>query len=115
MHILSQLFLPQFPMMSKLERIIYTRAVGISFIENFGSEIQVDRIILELTNYHYNNNNNLLIISVFMIYFYGYYKFYEVTQTKLQKYNIYDNYKRTVRDILFILFLVFSRDVQNAT
>lgn len=115
MKVLSHLFLTG-PIMTNLERMVASRAIGSTFISNLSSEISFDRIVVEAT--HFDLHSNTWILSIFIIYMYGKFKFNQgQTQEidrKLQKIKIYDDAEQFIRSVLFIFFLIFSRDVQNA-
>ena len=114
MKVLLQSFLP--PMnsgLTGLERIIATRAMGATIINQLTNEISFDRIILELTNVNFHSTN-LWILSVVAIYLYSRFQYFEGIQSKLENIEVYDRYKKLIREIMFIGFLVFTRDVQNA-
>jgi hypothetical protein len=100
--------------MTSLERIVATRAMGTTFVNQLTSEISLERIAIELSNVNFHSNN-LWVISVLAIYLYGRFQYYEGVQSKLQDMEVYGQYKRLIREIMFILFLVFTRDVQHVT
>jgi hypothetical protein len=108
------------PIMTNLERLVASRAIGSTFISNLSSEISFERIIIEGT--HFNLHSNTWILSIALIYMYGQFKFNEgllkqseiEIEIKLQNIQIYDYYEKIIRNILFIFFLIFTRDVQNA-
>lgn len=115
MKVLSHLFLTG-PIMTNLERMVASRAIGSTFISNLSSEISFDRIIVEAT--HFDLHSNTWILSIFIIYIYGQFKFnkgnLKQISNKLQKIKIYDDAEQVIRSVFFIFFLIFSRDVQNA-
>jgi hypothetical protein len=101
--------------MTKLERIIATRAIGESLISNISSELSFERILIETT--HFNFQSHTWMISICVIYLYGHLKFRQglVTKdTKIQNIQIYGKYNKLIQEIMFIFFLIFTRDVQNA-
>jgi hypothetical protein len=101
--------------MTKLERIIATRAIGESFISNISSELSFERILIETT--HFNFHSHTWMISMFVIYLYGHFKFTEGSGTKdikIQNIQIYGKYNKLIQEMMFIFFLIFTRDVQNA-
>jgi hypothetical protein len=100
--------------MTSLERIVATRAMGTTIVNQLTSEISLERIVVELSNLNFHSNN-LWVISVLAIYIYSRFQYYEGVQSKLQDMEVYGQYKRLIREIMFILFLVFTRDVQHAT
>jgi hypothetical protein len=100
--------------MTSLERIVATRAMGATIVNQLTNEISFDKVIFELSNVNFNSNN-LWVISVLAIYLYSRFQYYEGVQSKLQDMEVYDRYKRLIREMMFILFLVFTRDVQHAT
>jgi len=100
--------------MTSLERIVATRAMGATIVNQLTSEISFDRVVLEITNLNFHSTN-LWILSVLAIYLYSRFQYYEGVQSKLQDMEVYGRYKRLIREIMFILFLVFTRDVQHAT
>ena len=114
MKFLIQSFLPMSTGMTSLERIVATRAMGTTFVNQLTSEISLERIAIELSNVNFHSNN-LWVISVLAIYLYGRFQYYEGVQSKLQDMEVYGQYKRLIREIMFILFLVFTRDVQHVT
>jgi len=99
--------------MTSLERIVATRAMGATFVNQLSSEISLERIVVELSNLNFHSTN-LWVFSVLAIYLYCRFQYYEGVQSKLQDMEIWGRYKRLIREIMFILFLVFTRDVQNA-
>ena len=115
MKILSHLFLTG-PIMTNLERMVASRAIGSTVISNLSSEISFDRILVEAT--HFNLHSNTWILSILVIYIYGQFKFNQgninKTDAKLQNIKIYDDSEKVIRSVLFIFILIFSRDVQNA-
>jgi hypothetical protein len=114
MKFIIQSFLPMNTGMTSLERIVATRAMGATFVNQLTSEISFDRVVLELSNVHFHSTN-LWVLSVLAIYLYSRFQYYEGVQSKLQDMEVYGRYKRLIREIMFILFLVFTRDVQHAT
>lgn len=99
--------------MTSLERIVATRAMGATFVNQLSSEISLERIVVELSNLNFHSTN-LWVFSVLAIYLYCRFQYYEGVQSKLQDMEVWGRYKRLIREIMFILFLVFTRDVQNA-
>ena len=115
--LLNTAFIPPIPtklVMTELERVVATRAIGSSFFSNLYSEISIDRIALEITNMNFQSAN-IGVFSVLLIVIYGQYK-YNMGQNheKLGNIPIYNRYQRIIRELLFIIFLVFTRDVDNA-
>jgi len=114
MKILLQSFLPSMTSgLSGLERIIATRAMGATFMNQLSAEIPFDRLLLEMTNVNFHSTN-LWILSVVSIYLYTRFQYIEGVQSKLQNIEVYERYNRIIRELMFIVFLVFTRDVQNA-
>jgi len=109
---LTTLFFPS-SIMTNLEKMITTRVVSQSIISNLSSEFSIEKIIIEATHFNYQSHN--WILSVFIIYSYGYFKYIEGmnTNTKIQQTKIYDKYNQYIRQLLFIMFIIFSRDVQS--
>ena len=112
MKVISQLLIPNI-MMSNLERMIATRAMGTAIISNLSSEYSLERVFLEVFNFN-NHSQNTWLFSLIIIYIYGQLKFNEGTIVKLKTIEIYDNYTKLIRKVLFVVFLVFTRDIQNA-
>ena len=110
MKVLSHLFLPG-SLMTNLERMVATRAIGSSFLSNLSTEISVEHVAIEIMN---ARSNNAWIVSIFFIYLYGMYQYSEGAKSKLDKIEIYGKYSSLIRELLFVFFLVFTRDVQNA-
>lgn len=113
MKVLLQSFLPITNGLTGLERIIATRAMGVSIINKLSNEISFERVILEMTNFNFHSTN-FWIVSFMAIYLYSRLQYLEGVNSKLQNIKVYNRYNRFIRDIMFILFLVFTRDVQNA-
>ena len=113
MKILIQSFLPLNTGMTGLERIIASRALGVTIINQLSSEISFERVIFQMTNVNFQSSN-LWVLSVLAIYLYSQFQYFEGIQSKLQDIEVYDRYKRLVRQVMFIVFLVFTRDLQNA-
>lgn len=114
MKLITTLFVPG-TIMTNLERMVATRAMGESFISNISSEISFERILIETT--HFNLSSHTWIISVLTIYLYGQFKFNEglrTKDTKLQNTKIYTKYDKFIKEVMFIFFLIFTRDLQNA-
>jgi len=114
MKLLTTLFIPG-SIMTKLERIIATRAIGESFISNISSEISFERILIETT--HFNFHSHTWMISICVIYLYGHFKFTQglgTKDTRIQNIQIYGKYNKLIQEMMFIFFLIFTRDVQNA-
>ena len=114
MKLLLQSFLPLNTGMTSLERIVATRAMGATIVNQLTSEVSFDRVVLEMANLNFHSTN-LWAFSVLAIYLYTRYQYYEGVQSKLQDIEVYDRYKRLIRELMFIVFLVFTRDVQHAT
>lgn len=113
MKLFIQSFLPMTTGMTSLERIVATRAMGASIMNQLTSEISFERVVLEMTNLHFHSTN-LWIISVLAIYLYSRFQYFEGVHSKLQNIDVYDRYNRLIRELMFIVFLVFTRDLQNA-
>ena len=113
MKVLLQSFLPMTNGLTGLERIVATRAMGATLINQLTSEISFERVILEMTNLSFHSTN-LWIISFMAIYLYSRLQYFEGVNSKLQNIEVYNRYNRLIRDLMFIVFLVFTRDVQNA-
>ena len=109
---LTTLFFPG-NIMTNLEKMITTRVVSQSIISNISSEFSIEKIIIEATHFNYQSHN--WILSVFIIYSYGYFKYIEGmnTNTKIQQTKIYGKYNQYIRQLIFIMFIIFSRDVQS--
>lgn len=114
MKLLLQSFLPISTGMTSLERIVATRAMGATIVNQLTSEISFERVMFELTNVNFHSTN-LWVLSVLAIYLYSRFQYYEGVQSKLKDIEVYDRYKRLIREVMFIVFLVFTRDVQHAT
>jgi len=113
MQILSKLFLPMGPVLTNLERLVASRAIGTAFVTNIYSEFKLDRILFDcISNIH---SNQSAIISVLIIYLYCQLRIMEGNEDKMKNINIYNKYNRLIRELLFIVFLVFTRDTQSAT
>lgn len=113
---MKELFHSLLPMpsgLTGLERIIVTRAMGATIINQLTSEISFDRVVLEMANLNFHSAN-LWIFSVLAIYLYSRFQYFEGVHSKLQNITVYDRYNRLIREVMFIVFLVFTRDVQNA-
>ena len=113
MKVFIQSFLPMFTGLTGLERIVATRAMSATIVNQLTNEISFDRVVFELSNVNFHSTN-LWIISVLAIYLYSRLQYFEGIQSKLKDIEVYDRYKRLIREIMFIVFLVFTRDVQNA-
>jgi hypothetical protein len=111
--ILYQGLFPLNPMttLSKLEKIMVTRAIGSSALSSLTSEWSIDKIAIDLFNMQ---SNNTWVFSVILIYAYGYYKLLQMMKPQLVNIPIYYQWSRNIDSVLFVLFLVFTRDVQNA-
>jgi len=114
MKLLFQSFLPLNTGMTSLERIVATRAMGATIVNQLSSEVSFERVVLEMTNLNFHSTN-LWVLSVLAIYLYSRFQYYEGVQSKLKDIEVYDRYKRLIRELMFIVFLVFTRDVQHAT
>lgn len=106
------------PVLTNLERLVASRAVGSSIISNLSSEVSIERVLIELWNINFHTSNifnstNVWIVSVLTIYIYGQYKLNQGVNTKLKDITIYDKYYRFIRELLFVFFIVFTRDVQH--
>jgi hypothetical protein len=113
MKILIQSFLPLNTGMTGLERIIATRAMGTTIINQLTTEISFERVMLEWSHMNFHSSN-LWVISVLAIYLYTRFQYLEGVNSKLETFEVYDRYKRLIRELTFIMFLVFTRDIQNA-
>lgn len=112
--LLTTAFIPQIPpinTLSKLERLLVSRAIGSSALSTISSEWSIERIVFEMVNY---NMDNLWIVSTIIIYVFGYYKLYEMTRPIKIDQPVSDKWAKTVKDVLIMIFFVFSRDVKNA-
>jgi hypothetical protein len=109
--ILSHGFLPVSPLttLSKLEKIVITRAIGSSALTTLTSEWSVDKLAIDIMQ-----SNNMWALSIIIIYAYGYYKLSEMVKPQLVNIPIYNRWSKNIESVLFIVFLVFTRDVQNA-
>ena len=94
---------------SKLERIVITRAIGSSALSTLTTEWSVDKIAIDIMQ-----SNNMWALSVIIIYAYGYYKLSQLMNSQLVSIPIYYQWSKNIEGALFIVFLVFTRDVQNA-
>ena len=106
---LTSLFIPNVQVMTKLEKIVASRAIGNSIVSHLSSEISFEKILFEVSNI---NSPNLWIFSATAVILYGQYKFYE--GSKLRNIEVYNKYNKMIRELLVIIFLVFTKDVQNA-
>jgi len=105
----SNIMIPNIQIMTNLEKIVASRAIGNTIISRLSSEISFENILFEFTNV---NSHNLWIFSATAIMVYGQYKFHE--GNKLKKIEVYNNYSKFIRELLVILFLVLTRDIENA-
>ncbi len=106
------------PILTNLERLVATRAVGSSIISNLSTEVSIERVLIEFTNLNFHTSNifnstNVWVLSVLIMYLYGQYKLNQGVNTKLKDITIYDKYYRFIRELFFIFFIVFTRDVQH--
>ena len=105
------------PVISKLENIVTTKAIGISFFTNLRSEINIDRVFKEIVDMHYTTYS-YLYLSMFLTYAYGYYKFTQGSQScqleKFKKIEKFDKVNRLTKELIFIILFIFTKDVQNA-
>jgi hypothetical protein len=106
---LTSAFFPSGPVMTNLERMVASRAIGNSVIAQLSSEISLEKTIFEISNLH---SPNVWILSAAIILMYGQYKFNE--GTKLQNIEVYNKYSNFIRQFMVIIFLVFTRDIENA-
>ncbi len=106
---LTSLFFPSGPVMSNLERIVASRAIGSSVLSHLSAEVSLEKTLFEMANLH---SPNLWIFSAAAIVMYGQYKFNQ--GTKLDDIEIYGKYSRLIKELLVVIFLVFTRDIQNA-
>ena len=112
----SNAFLPPpqiIPIISKLERIITSKAISASFFMNLRNEITVERIFAEVTEFNIHTTN-YIYISILLTYIYGQYKFMKGSETiKLKKIEKYEKIERIIREIFFIIIFIFTKDVQR--
>jgi len=104
------------PIIIKLESIITSRAIATSFYTNLRNEITFDKLITEITNFHYNNHTNYVYISIFLTYLYGEYKYLKGTNKNNEKFKKIDNYEkiyRNTKEILYVFIFIFTKDVQH--
>lgn len=106
---LTSLFFPSGPVLTNLERIVATRAIGTSVLTHLYNEFTIEKTMFEIANIH---SPNLWVLSAAAILVYGQYKFNE--GTKLNDIEVYNKYSKFIRELLVILFLILTRDVQNA-
>ena len=101
------------PILTNLERLVATRAVGSSIISNLSTEVSIERVLIEFTNLNFHTSNifnstNVWVLSVLIMYIYGQYKLNQGVNTKLKDITIYDKYYRFIRELFFIFFIVFT-------
>jgi hypothetical protein len=105
-----------FPLISKLEGIITTKAISTSFLTNLRSEFTIDRIFAEIAEMHYSFD--YLYFSIFLTYAYGYYKYTQGAESyqidKFKKIEKFDRIDRITKEIIFIFLFIFTKDVKNA-
>jgi len=100
---------------SEVERIISLKAIITSIMKNLKTEITVDRLVLEIVNYH-SDPNTLFYISIILSYLYGQYKYMEGSQSSIDKYNKIEYYakiEKITREICVILLFIFTKDIQR--
>jgi len=113
MKVFMHAFLPIGPGLTGLERIVATRAMGATFINQLTMEVSFERAVLEMTNMNFHSSN-AWVFSVLAIYLYSRIQYYDTVRSKLEDIGVYGRYKRIIRELMFVAFLVFTRDVQNA-
>jgi hypothetical protein len=114
MKLLIQSLLPINISLTGLERIVATRAMSSTIVNQLTKEISFEKVVIEITNMQVDSATNILVISVLAIYLYNRFQYYEGLQSKLKDIKVYEKYTRLIREVMFILFLVFTRDIQNA-
>ena len=100
---------------SELERIISIKAIIMSVMKNLKTEITVDRLVIEIVNYH-SDPNTLFYISIILSYLYGQYKYMEGSQSSVDKFKQIESYvkiEKFTREICVILLFIFTKDIQR--
>ena len=110
--ILSKSFIPIAPLntLSNLEKIVVGRAIGSSVLSTITAEWSMDKIVIDLVSAH----DNSWILSILIIYMYGYYKYDQMQFAGLDDVPVYDRWSKSIKSILFVVFMVFTKDIQNA-
>jgi hypothetical protein len=97
-------------MITRLESIVATRAIGSAIITNIAYEFPIDACTVQLLNF--NVSIDTIILSISMICIYSQAKIMQSKIIQLNSVNIYNSYGTLIKNILLTFFLIFSRNVE---
>jgi len=114
--LITNAFLPIFPLLSDLEGIITTRALTNSVMTNLKREFSGDRLFLQIADFH--TTTTFAYISVAIFFIYGQWKFHEGSRSQSDKFKKMDAYiekENILKNIVLIVLYTFIKDVQSAS